>query len=289
MANIARLVTNIQSTVHRPLLASRLRPRVQRSSILFLLIIGLLISHAPTPAAAAILYHEEISVSPSQVTTNVLEQVTLDVSITLEGSPVPEDTVTTFDSGDGYSQNFTGSSFQVNYTYVTAGTFTIVFAIVATQVFYSLVATVNDDGGSTCTDAGANDDALYRGMMEEPDGLPVVGSDSARKLGARPDYDIPVVPLGDPNGIVDPNTGGMSTAPADLMNLPSFRRPVACGGTSNDPVFRIYRWQLGADLQTNPSPGNPSDVLVEPSRTMSIGEYEQFLASTRGSWVKVYP
>lgn len=102
----------------------------------------------------------------------------------------------------------------------------------------------------------------------------------ARMLGVRPGpppNDIPVH-----NGLVQPNTGGMSVAPDRPENLPFFRRPPQYGGTGKDPVWFLPISLLGADLiyvQDRSDHG-----LVEPARTMTLDEYQQALAQTAPSW-----
>ncbi|HEX9679788.1 MAG TPA: RHS repeat-associated core domain-containing protein, partial [Candidatus Saccharimonadales bacterium] len=124
----------------------------------------------------------------------------------------------------------------------------------------------------------ATDDLLYRSMKKANDGLPEVGS-SGRTLGVRP-QDIPVE-----NGMVRPNTGGMSVSPNSPHNLPPHRRPPEFGGTGKDPVFCIESSCLSDGLQYRPDPNNPTGHgFIEPSREMSSEEYQKLLGETRPLW-----
>ena len=123
---------------------------------------------------------------------------------------------------------------------------------------------------------------LYRSMRVAEDGLPEVAP-TARTLGARPGTDADIVV--DAEGNVHPGTGGMSVSPNDPMNLPSHRRPPDLGGTGKDPVWCISSCNLGPDLQYRPDPKDPlGHGFVEPSRTMTLAEYQRALAETRTRW-----
>jgi hypothetical protein len=123
---------------------------------------------------------------------------------------------------------------------------------------------------------------VYRAMREDPAGGPMIGP-TARTLGVRPSAppggDIPVI-----SRQVQPNTGGMSVAPDDPMNLPPIRRPKSLGGSGKDPVWYIDMDLLGADLafiQDKPTHG-----VIGPSRAMRLDDFEKALAATRASWKK---
>jgi RHS repeat-associated protein len=124
--------------------------------------------------------------------------------------------------------------------------------------------------------AGSASPMLFRGM-KNADGLPAVGP-TARTLGVRPRSDIPV----DGVGMVRPNTGGMSVAPSPGA-LPPHRRPPEFGGTGKDPVWGIRADQLGPDLRYVPD--GPTHGTIQPSRAMTIDEFQRALCSTGVCWV----
>ena len=134
--------------------------------------------------------------------------------------------------------------------------------------------------------AGVLEVRVCRGMLEDSDGLPKLGS-SARTLGIRPDSlfgDIIVTE----GGLVFPGTGGMSVSPWPPENLPEHRRPEEFGGTDNDPVWEMDTDQLPEELHYQPDPEMP-DVhgFIAPVRWMSLSEYQRALHGTRGLWVRV--
>jgi hypothetical protein len=119
----------------------------------------------------------------------------------------------------------------------------------------------------------------YRAMGEDSGGAPMIGP-SARKLGVRPNVDIPVTV-----GQVQPNTGGMSVAPDRPENLHPLRRPPAYGGTDKDPIWCIDIASLGGDLVFRPD--SATHGLIEPARTMSIDEFQTALEATKPYWKKL--
>ena len=123
---------------------------------------------------------------------------------------------------------------------------------------------------------------LFRGMKEDANGMPEIGEIS-RGLGVRPGFDVRAKDLGD---LVGSGQGGMSVSPDDPQSLPYFRRPPALGGTSKDPVWRITVADLGPDLQYRPDPTHAGHGFVEPSRSMTLAEYQQALAQTQRHWQK---
>ncbi len=132
---------------------------------------------------------------------------------------------------------------------------------------------------------------LYRSMRVDHDGLPTVGP-TARSLGVRTDDDPPRLYFDvrvDPgDGSVSPGAGGLSVAPDDPQNLPFHRRPERLGGGGDDPVFAIDDTSLGSDLLYRPDPRQPSNHgFIEPSRRMSISEYQNALATTRSAWIRI--
>ena len=121
---------------------------------------------------------------------------------------------------------------------------------------------------------------LYRSMNEARDGKPEVGR-SARTLGVRPGIDI----LVGPDCTVVGRAGGMSVAPESRVNLPRHRLPPEDGGTGKDPVWEIGTADLGADLTYREDPLQPGvHGFVEPSRTMTLEDYDRALAATREAW-----
>ncbi|MFC4856907.1 RHS repeat-associated core domain-containing protein [Actinophytocola glycyrrhizae] len=130
---------------------------------------------------------------------------------------------------------------------------------------------------------------LYRGMKVDPtDGRPLV-QDSKRGLGAKIDEPNPDIHV-DKNGMVHPNTGGMSVSPDSLQNLPSHRRPKTHGGTSPDTGWCMNSCDLPPGLKYRPDPSNPKKHgFIEPARSMPLSEYQRLLRSTRHLWEVVPP
>ena len=105
-------------------------------------------------------------------------------------------------------------------------------------------------------------------------------------LGVRPgDAAIPDVLAVDDTDIVLPNQGGMSVAPDDPMHLLKHRRPPSLGGIGQDPVWCIEADELGADLSF--CKDSTTHGVIEPSRAMTLQEYEDALALSRIDW-KLY-
>lgn len=121
---------------------------------------------------------------------------------------------------------------------------------------------------------------LYRVMKVAADGKPQVGT-SGSMLGVRPTdptntnpqavFDVDAVSDTD---LVYPGKG-LSTSP-----LPNSRRP-----RSNQAVFEIEEDELGPDLR--PHHDKTGHCLIEPARTMTLGEYQRALADTRDLWQQV--
>lgn len=130
---------------------------------------------------------------------------------------------------------------------------------------------------TSSVNSNASDRYIHRGMKEDK-GKPAAG-DSARTLGVRPDIDIPV----DANGMVYPNTGGMSAAPS-VEALPTHRKPPEFGGTGKDPVWKIDINDLGPDLTYVPD--SPQHGTVQPTRPMTLDDYQKALANTNANWEK---
>ena len=132
---------------------------------------------------------------------------------------------------------------------------------------------------------------IYRSMLNEG-GQPQVGAE-ANMLGARIEgatQDIPV----SHNGMVQPNTGGMSVSPT-WREMPYFlvpkrlidKFPAARGKNSlsiwkmGEGPFQAGSVAAGLTLQ----PDSPTHGNVEPDQTMPVNDYQQHLANTCQSWV----
>ena len=122
-------------------------------------------------------------------------------------------------------------------------------------------------------------------MKPATDGLPQTGRGS-RELGVRidgPTRDLPVTP----DGMVHPNTGGMSVALDTARNLPKPRLPKSLGGEGRDPVFTLVsseRLLNSLTLRTDRYP----HALVEPASPCLLADYESNLAATRAHWSKAH-
>jgi hypothetical protein len=141
---------------------------------------------------------------------------------------------------------------------------------------------------------------VYRGMLPDEDGLPQVGN-TASRLGARPGYAEDEVDQEDrirpgdyirpdirinANGLVQPGTGGISTAVGQIDNLPPHRRPPKHGGDEERyEVYELETDDLPDDLRERIDPHGPTrHVFIEPAREMSFEAYQQALHSTRALW-----
>ncbi len=126
-----------------------------------------------------------------------------------------------------------------------------------------------------------------------PDGdKPMVGP-GARMLGVR----VPVDIVGDGNGLVYPNTGGMSVAPT-LADLPPHRIPrrlrglPGLAGATGSNTLHIGRLGDGpfapsavaSGLLVRIDPGDARHGLVEPDAIMLLSECSRALAATRPRW-----
>jgi hypothetical protein len=124
---------------------------------------------------------------------------------------------------------------------------------------------------------------LFRAMKEHADGRPLAGP-GGRMLGVRPGNtstpDVLAVSAGD---MILSGQGGMSVAPADPMHLVKHRRPRSLGGTGQDPVWSIEADELGPDLQFRPD--SLAHGVIEPTRPMTLQDFQDALASTRLRWV----
>lgn len=125
---------------------------------------------------------------------------------------------------------------------------------------------------------------LYRAMKVSADGLPEIGS-SARTLGIRRGHLAPFCDVKQQSDgeRIAPGEGGMSVAPDDPAFLPPPRRPLALGGYGIDLIWVIESDALSSDL--NYRGDSPIHGLIEPSRPMSLLEFERSLHQTRNQWV----
>jgi hypothetical protein len=122
---------------------------------------------------------------------------------------------------------------------------------------------------------------LYRTMKDDGEGMPLCGP-TGRTLGVRREVDVP----DSADGMVEPGTGGMSVALDDPMNLEAHRRPPAyAGGFAPDPLWQIESDDLPSTLTLRRDPDNPSrHGFIEPMDTMSLDDYQNALATSRGFW-----
>lgn len=135
--------------------------------------------------------------------------------------------------------------------------------------------------------------------------MPKVGP-AGSKLGARPGYAEEEIDPEDriqpgdridpdiwvnAEGMVQPGTGGMSTAfPVEgghvADNLVPHRRPPKHGG--DDASYEVYELEtddLPDSLQARVDPAGPErHVFIEPAWEMSIEDYQQALQATRDLW-----
>jgi RHS repeat-associated protein len=127
---------------------------------------------------------------------------------------------------------------------------------------------------------------LYRSMQEGIDGMPVLG-ESATTLGARigPELDIAT----DENGIVHPNSGGMSVN-TNPNNIPEYRRPSEFGGTGKNPMWCLGTCSLPKGLKfTLEEAKNPLNThgFTEPAKSMGGKAFNQLIQSTKSLWKKI--
>ena len=125
-------------------------------------------------------------------------------------------------------------------------------------------------------------------MRSAEDGFPLTGP-TARTLGIRSgtssEADLPTV-----DGIVYPETGGMSVSPPPPSNLPRHRRPPEHGGTAKKiKLYALETAQLPTDLRVRLDPEEPQrHAFIEPTREMSLEQYEHALrVTTRRLWTPV--
>jgi RHS repeat-associated protein len=120
---------------------------------------------------------------------------------------------------------------------------------------------------------------VYRAMKTDSNGAPIA-EPTARGLGARPNVDI----LVDSDGMVHPNTGGMSVAPGSAENLPLHRRPTTLGGKGKDCACRLNTKDLPKGLKYVQD--GAAHGTIQPSASMPLPDYQSALGATSNKWVK---
>jgi hypothetical protein len=122
---------------------------------------------------------------------------------------------------------------------------------------------------------------LFR-PMKRTGNLPVI-EQSARGLGVRVPADIE--PKG---GQVFPEKGrGMSATPDNPQDLPTHRRPEACGGDGKDSLFAIERSTIDSAPGLQFDQDKPTHGVIQPNAQMHIDAYRDRLAETQRLWVLV--
>lgn len=117
-------------------------------------------------------------------------------------------------------------------------------------------------------------------MKRDSDGMPLCGA-TANELGVRPGVDIKE----DPEGLVHPKTGGLSTTPDDPGLLPPHVRPASYGGKGKLPVFVLEVAALDPQLSTRRDPKSPRrHAFIEPAATMALTALQAFFCSGRADW-----
>jgi hypothetical protein len=134
-------------------------------------------------------------------------------------------------------------------------------------------------------------EGIYRAMIEDDDGMPVLGA-KAETLGIRRDKDI--VP--DAAGMVHRpafhprEKNGLSCAPT-IGDLPFFVLPQSWGGRNvRTVIWRIDVADLGVDLiaAEDSDPRRPTrHMSIGPAQTMFFDDYVRFIEGTRSKWKKV--
>lgn len=120
-------------------------------------------------------------------------------------------------------------------------------------------------------------------MRADGDGLPKVG-EGGRYLGARHagkfrDIDV------DEDGMVHPESGGMSVSPPPPENLPEHRRPPRFGGYGEDPLYELHTDELPPELSYRPDTRDPErHGYIEPARRMTFEGYRRAIHETRFLW-----
>lgn len=122
---------------------------------------------------------------------------------------------------------------------------------------------------------------LYRSMKEGLDGMPIVGRQSARELGARAGQDIPV----HKGGLVYPDTGGMSVSPGGPEKLSFRARPQEFGGAGKDPVWCLNSCLLPKGLRFVQD--SLTHGTIQPEVSMLFDQFNSLIESTKSVWKKL--
>src|SRR5579883_1214594 len=85
----------------------------------------------------------------------------------------------------------------------------------------------------------------------------------------------------DAKGMVNPNSGGMSTF-TDPNEMPPQLKPRALKGQGTLPLWELDTADIHEGLQTRET--KRYHVNVEPRQPMTLAEYQALLAWTRDSW-----
>ena len=138
-------------------------------------------------------------------------------------------------------------------------------------------------GGAGRITKSSNRFWLFRGMIADQDGLPLLAED-AKGLGVRPTRDLPL----DDTGVVHPFSGGLS-ANVNVDSILDFRRSLAFGGTGKLLTMFAMRYEdMSPQLRYLLDRGK-SHGTVQPMEAMPIDDYQDLLHQTRPWWGKVRP
>jgi hypothetical protein len=85
--------------------------------------------------------------------------------------------------------------------------------------------------------------------------------------------------------MAEPDTGGMSVALDQPINLHPLRRPPSYGGKGKDPIWAMDAASLGSGLQLRED--SATHGLIEPARKMAFDEFVKALEATRPFWSKL--
>lgn len=117
---------------------------------------------------------------------------------------------------------------------------------------------------------------LFRCMRADDDGHPVTGA-SLSTLGIR---ERDVKPQAD--GLVHPQTGGMSVTPDRWEDMPKPLLPVPLGGEGRHPLFCMPCVALPSSLAARID--RPGHALVENTAACTFQVLQEDIQGTRLSW-----
>jgi hypothetical protein len=117
---------------------------------------------------------------------------------------------------------------------------------------------------------------LFRCMRAADDGHPVTGA-SLSTLGIR---ERDVRPQAD--GLVQPQTGGMSVTPDRWEDMPKPLLPEPLGGEGRHPLFRMLTSALPSSLAARRD--RPGHALVENTVACTFQVLQDDIRGTRLSW-----